>query len=346
MIPKRLSAGSRSPTSSGFERARRSFSRRRRRRAAAFIPERPASRRSTSSRARRGSPRNGRTSAASARSFRRRPRSRFSPALGLEVASQAQARDSLTRLIDDTQRRRLPFSLVLRLDQPLVAPLRDAPRPTDARIEREDGAAAEWLIEAADGARRDLPDGRSVSERPIALPTLPIGRHRLIVDGVECALTIAPPETYSPKAALRKRFGVAAQLYALRRADEDGRDQGIGDFSALARRGRESRRRRRGLSRRQPAAYVVPARPGAGEPILPLGSPLPRSDLHRRARRRRPAARRGAERRAGGVGAASSPLLRRPNMSSTRRCGSPSTRRSKPEARRSPACARRGQAIR
>jgi glycogen debranching enzyme GlgX/4-alpha-glucanotransferase len=155
-------------------------------------------------------------------------------ALGLEVASQAQARDCLTRLIDDTQRRRLPFSLVLRLDQPLVAPLRDALRPTDARIEREDGAAAEWLIEAADGAQRDLPDGRSVSERPIALPTLPIGRHRLIVDGVECALTIAPPETYSPKAALRKRFGVAAQLYALRRADENGRDQGIGDFSALA----------------------------------------------------------------------------------------------------------------
>ena len=39
---------------------------------------------------------------------------------------------------------------------------------------------------------------------------------------------------YSPKAALRKRFGVAAQLYALRRTDEDHRDQGIGDFSTLA----------------------------------------------------------------------------------------------------------------
>ena len=155
-------------------------------------------------------------------------------ALGLEVASQAQARDSLTRLIDDTQRRRLPFSMVLHLDQPLVAPLRDTPRPTDARIEREDGAAAEWLIESAAGAPRELPDGRSVSERPIVLPTLPIGRHRLIVDGVECALTIAPPEAYNPKAALRKRFGVAAQLYALRRADEGGRDQGVGDFSALA----------------------------------------------------------------------------------------------------------------
>jgi 4-alpha-glucanotransferase len=154
--------------------------------------------------------------------------------LGLTVASEAQARDSLARVIDETQRRRLPFSLVLRADQPLVAPLRDMLGKTDARIAREDGAAAEWSIEAADGTRRDLPDGRSVSERPIALPMLPIGRHRLIVDGVECALTIAPPEAYSPKAAARKRFGVAAQLYALRRANADSRDQGVGDFSALA----------------------------------------------------------------------------------------------------------------
>jgi glycogen debranching enzyme GlgX/4-alpha-glucanotransferase len=154
--------------------------------------------------------------------------------LGLEVASEAQARDSLTRLIDETQRRRLPFSLVLRADQPLVAPLREMPRASDARIEREDGAVAEWSIGAADGASRDLADGRSVTERIVALPSLPTGRHRLIVDGVECALTVAPPQAYSRASASRKRFGAAAQLYALRRADQSGRDQGIGDFSALA----------------------------------------------------------------------------------------------------------------
>jgi glycogen debranching enzyme GlgX/4-alpha-glucanotransferase len=154
--------------------------------------------------------------------------------LGLEVASEARARDSLTRLIDETQRRRLPFSLVLRADQPLVAPLRDMPRAGDARIEREDGAVAQWSIEAADGVSRDLADGRSVTERIVALPSLPLGRHRLVVDGVECALTIAPQQAYSPASASRKRFGAAAQLYALRRADQSGCDQGIGDFSALA----------------------------------------------------------------------------------------------------------------
>ncbi|HLX98049.1 MAG TPA: glycogen debranching protein GlgX [Roseiarcus sp.] len=149
-------------------------------------------------------------------------------ALGLDVASEAQARDSLTRLIDDTGRRRLPFSLVLRQGEPLTAPLRDMPRAAEARIVGEDGAATEWTIEAAGGAERRLPDGRSVVERAITLPALPIGRHRLIVDGVECALTIAPSQAYSPEAASRKRFGVAAQLYALRREG----DQGIGDFSA------------------------------------------------------------------------------------------------------------------
>ncbi len=154
--------------------------------------------------------------------------------LGLEVASEAQARDSLTRLIDETERRRLPFSLVLRADQPLVVPLRDMPRASDARIEREDGAVAEWSIESANGVRRDLVDGRSVSERGIALPSLPIGRHRLVVDTVECALTVAPSQAYSAASASRKRFGAAAQLYAFRRAEESGRDQGIGDFSALA----------------------------------------------------------------------------------------------------------------
>src|SRR5271166_2109011 len=151
-------------------------------------------------------------------------------ALGLEAASEAQARESLTRVLDDTRRRRVPYSLVLSLDGPLAAPLRDAPKRCKARIECEDGKILEWRVGAGEGARRDLPDGRRVEERTIALPDLPLGRHRLIVDGVDCGLTVAPPECYGPEAALRKRFGVTAQLYALRRAG----DQGIGDFSTLA----------------------------------------------------------------------------------------------------------------
>ena len=151
-------------------------------------------------------------------------------ALGLEAKSEAQARESLTRVLDETRRRRIPPSLVLRIDEPPAAPLRDAPKGCEARIETEDGRVLDWRVEPGEGGRHELPDGRAVAERTIALPELPIGRHRLTVDGVECALTVAPPECYGPEAALRKRFGVAAQLYALRRAG----DQGIGDFATLA----------------------------------------------------------------------------------------------------------------
>jgi glycogen debranching enzyme GlgX/4-alpha-glucanotransferase len=190
-------------------------------------------------------------------------------ALGLEAGSEAEARDSLTRLIDETQRRRLPFSLALRAGEPFVAPLRDMPRAAEARIEREDGAIAEWSIEAADGPRRDLADGRSVSARSIALPALPIGRHRLIIDGVECALTIAPRRAYRPDAEARKRFGVAAQLYALRRSDGEARDQGIGDFSALAVAGEKAGRAGAAYLGVSPLHMLFPGDRGRASPYYP-----------------------------------------------------------------------------
>ena len=40
-------------------------------------------------------------------------------ALGLDAGSEARARESLTQIIDETQRRRAPLSLVLRSDEPL-----------------------------------------------------------------------------------------------------------------------------------------------------------------------------------------------------------------------------------
>ncbi|HME85019.1 MAG TPA: 4-alpha-glucanotransferase [Roseiarcus sp.] len=151
-------------------------------------------------------------------------------ALGLEAGSEAQARESLTRVLDETRRRRVPCSLVLHPDGRLAAPLRDAPKGCEARIECEDGRILEWRVGAGEGERRDLLDGRSVEERTIALPDLRLGRHRLVVDGVDCRLTVAPSGCYEPEAVRRKRFGITAQLYALRRVG----DQGIGDFSTLA----------------------------------------------------------------------------------------------------------------
>ena len=148
-------------------------------------------------------------------------------ALGLAAASEADARDSLRTVLDETKRRRIPPSLLVRQGEAAFAPLRDASGASHARVECEEGRVIEWRTPASEGVRRELADGRSVVEQTIALPELPIGRHRLVVDDVGCALTVAPSACYGAK---RKRFGVAAQLYALRRA----RDQGIGDFTTLA----------------------------------------------------------------------------------------------------------------
>jgi glycogen operon protein len=154
-------------------------------------------------------------------------------ALRLPAVSQAQARESLARLVEETCARRLPRSLTRRLGESLVVPLRRDPaepeRAISATIVTEDGAIVEQRVQPGETRRRVLADGRRIVECDLALPAPPVGRHRLIVDEVECALTIAPPEAYSPKTTLRRRFGLSAQLYALRR---DG-DQGIGDFSAL-----------------------------------------------------------------------------------------------------------------
>ncbi len=144
-------------------------------------------------------------------------------ALGLAAASEAEARDSLTTVLDETRRRRIPPSLVLRPDEKPAAPLRDAPGACDARIEREDGRVVEWRTPAGDGVCRALPDGRTVAERTIALPESadrPPSPHRrrrrMRADRRAARVPTAC------RARRRKRFGVTAQIYALRRARRSG----------------------------------------------------------------------------------------------------------------------------
>ena len=100
------------------------------------------------------------------------------------------------------------------------------------------------------------------------------------------------PEGGARQAVRRRRPALCAAARGRRRSRPGDRR-----FLDAGARGRKGRRRRRGLFRRQPAAYAVPARPGAREPLSSLRPPLSRSDLHRRARRRGPAARRGARAR-------------------------------------------------
>jgi glycogen operon protein len=153
---------------------------------------------------------------------------------GLPARTQALAKESLDRLLGDTVARPLPPSVTLKLDAPLRAPFRADPaapvRDIEYHIELEDGSTLSGATSGADARRVTLPNGREIDERHFDLPALPMGRHRLIVNGVSSALTVAPPQAYRHKAVWKRRFGVSAQLYALRRGEGD---QGIGDFTSL-----------------------------------------------------------------------------------------------------------------
>jgi 4-alpha-glucanotransferase len=109
-------------------------------------------------------------------------------------------------------------------------------KPLGARVGflvRQGGSGAWLALVREDGtvSRHLIPDGAA----SVQLPPLPYGRHRLLVDDrPECAchLIVVPPRCHLPEALAggARRFGIAAHLYTLRRAG----DQGIGDFTTLA----------------------------------------------------------------------------------------------------------------
>lgn len=159
--------------------------------------------------------------------------------LRLPADTAADAAGSLARLSDDAARA-LPAALVVRAGERVR--LRVGPDPHPGRhllsITREDGGVERLTVSLEDAVSEPLvlPDGRVIVTRRLALPPQPIGRHVLRLEGSEavCRLTVAPPRCYLPPdlRAGARVFGIAAQLYSLRRQDND---QGVGDFTALAR---------------------------------------------------------------------------------------------------------------
>jgi len=150
-------------------------------------------------------------------------------ALGLPAGSIGQMRDSLARLSPDPG---LPPSWTL-LDGTLPLPF--ATGRVRLTLTGEDGTVETIDLppEAGETERLTLADGRHAARRRIPLALAP-GRWRLILEpgGARCDLLVPPPAAFLPAeiGAGARRFGMAVQLYALRRAG----DQGIGDFSALS----------------------------------------------------------------------------------------------------------------
>jgi len=162
-------------------------------------------------------------------------------AMGLPVDSTDEARARLVTLADARERRPLP-ALVgagerARADVALVDDGRARRRRAALRLRLEDGTAqvVPFVLDALPARVVTAADGRSVTQRILALPPLPAGFHALSFDddaGHACRVVVGPARCHLPPefSAGARRFGLAAHLYALQRRG----DQGIGDFTTLA----------------------------------------------------------------------------------------------------------------
>ncbi len=159
-------------------------------------------------------------------------------AMRLPATTAAEARDTLRHLAETRDHRPLPHALVTR-GEPAILPLALPPglgrTPRWLTIALESGETITHRAEPGTLRPFTAADGTPAQAWDIPLPALPIGRHRIWRDDAPdapCALTIAPRACHRPAALThgQRRFGLAAQLYTLRRAG----DQGIGDFTTLA----------------------------------------------------------------------------------------------------------------
>ena len=147
-------------------------------------------------------------------------------ALDIPHNSTDAARDSLRALAMPPA---LPMHADLTEGQPgmlLLGP-ELAPGRTGLEVVLEDGSR-HAIAAAGEAFWHALPDGRQVQARWQPIPALPAGHHRLQAGGHAAPLIVAPARAFM--ALERPRFGLTAQSYALRHAE----DQGIGDYTALA----------------------------------------------------------------------------------------------------------------
>ena len=159
-------------------------------------------------------------------------------AMRLPAATAGEARDSLRFLAETGPRRPLPRAHLVRQGHPADLALAFdpalPPRAVGLTIDLEDGSHVRWRVEPVHLRHFIAADGYSAVSAQVQLPPLPCGRHIVRRDDAPdaaCCVTVAPVACFRPDALATPRFGLATQLYTLRREG----DQGIGDFTTLAR---------------------------------------------------------------------------------------------------------------
>jgi 4-alpha-glucanotransferase len=148
--------------------------------------------------------------------------------LGLPCGNATQIKQSLSAVDAEMSGRKLPPLITAEVDRAIALPVSAAKSGARYRIEMESG-------EVIDG-RFTAPKGETALLSPISEP----GYHTLVINDHRTTLAVAPSRCYTIDDAWRALheadenapplWGVAAQVYGLRRAG----DGGIGDFTALA----------------------------------------------------------------------------------------------------------------
>jgi glycogen debranching enzyme GlgX/4-alpha-glucanotransferase len=161
-------------------------------------------------------------------------------ALDLPAGSEREAVDTLGRLVEERDRRPLPYALTIwrgepvALDLPLARGFVRRPVTLDIALDGGQTRSVHFNPEEGQLIAAVAADGREHQVWRVMLPMLPAGRHRVVREDAPdagCWLTIAPRRGYLPDMLSDKgrSFGIAAQLYSIR----GQADQGIGDFTVL-----------------------------------------------------------------------------------------------------------------
>jgi 4-alpha-glucanotransferase len=150
-------------------------------------------------------------------------------ALDLPCATDAQCKESRARLLAEDADTTLPALITCEVGSPLRFRMTHGLHGRHYRIEFENGGHVEGRFSADTSA-------------PVEIPSIDrFGYHRLVIGDMETTLAAAPVRCFGVSDALSgdatlvakqsaaRLWGLAGQLYALRR-DGDG---GIGDFTAL-----------------------------------------------------------------------------------------------------------------
>ncbi|HZH12333.1 MAG TPA: malto-oligosyltrehalose synthase [Microvirga sp.] len=144
-------------------------------------------------------------------------RSALLKALGIGTSNEDEVQQSLARL-KRLKAGLIPAVIPILADQPARVPLQGQPKQGEWRITEETGEVHEGKL------------GKDAAA--LNLPALPIGYHRLQLDGVEATIIAAPEKCWQPEALRngQRLWGAAAQVYSLR----SEHDLGIGDYSDVA----------------------------------------------------------------------------------------------------------------